>query len=317
MRLRLDPWPVDYEAAILFEEAATLSRAEVRTDVECETWRIIPPQPEAPGLECYFVDGVRRVEARVLSESEGGRYVHGLLGSLAAGFVKVSNGKAAFGDICVQRLLVLGGGAAEPREMHLGVSTLRFEPCSAAENAPDAVLSELQKQMRAAEERLAASLSGQGACVFVDGPSYRATSRHEVAGVVKRIVDPYLREPHFNLVEQLRQGDRTPLFSILDSKYDRYSCFLRLAAPRAMDHPLAGIVRIEIGAAAGVETARRLATFAAGMLPRFASTSVRDPRAPQNLLPVGALEQEMRRRLGDALLIRRAIERELHEQRDR
>ena len=33
--------------------------------------------------------------------------------------------------------------------------------------------------------------------------------------------------------------------------------------------------------------------------------------------PLRSLEQEMRRRLGDPLLIRRAIERDLHEQRNR
>jgi hypothetical protein len=83
-----------------------------------------------------------------------------------------------------------------------------------------------------------------------------------------------------------------------------------------MDHPLAGIVRIEVGAAVGLEKARHLASLSAQLLPRFASSSVRDPRAPQNLLPVGALEQEMRRRLGDPILLRRAMERMLHEQTD-
>ncbi len=80
---------------------------------------------------------------------------------------------------------------------------------------------------------------------------------------------------------------------------------------------LAGVVRVEIGAAVGIERAKALAVLAAGMLPRFASSPTRDPRAPQNLLPVGALEQEMRRRMGDMTLIRRAIEKSLHEQRDR
>jgi hypothetical protein len=106
------------------------------------------------------------------------------------------------------------------------------------------------------------------------------------------------------------------LFAIIDGKYDRYSCFLRLAMPREVDHPLAGIVRVEVGAAVGIDKARRMASLSANLLPRFASASVRDPRAPQNLLPVGALEQEMRRRLGDPLLLRRAMERMLHEQTD-
>jgi hypothetical protein len=43
-------------------------------------------------------------------------------------------------------------------------------------------------------------------------------------------------------------------------------------------------------------------------LPRYASRPQHDPRAPQNLLPVGGLERRLRHELGDAVFIRRAIE---------
>ena len=43
-------------------------------------------------------------------------------------------------------------------------------------------------------------------------------------------------------------------------------------------------------------------------LPRFASRPEHDPRAPQNLLPVGALEKRLRHELGDVAYIRRLIE---------
>jgi hypothetical protein len=68
-----------------------------------------------------------------------------------------------------------------------------------------------------------------------------------------------------------------------------------------------------VRAALGVRQAAELANFAAVRLPEFASTAVRDPRAPQNLVPVGALEEQLRHRLGDALTIRRAIERRIFE----
>ena len=54
--------------------------------------------------------------------------------------------------------------------------------------------------------------------------------------------------------------------------------------------------------------------MSARSLPRFASDPVRDPRAPQNLYPVGALEARLRHRLGDPLLIRRATLAHLHEE---
>jgi len=56
-----------------------------------------------------------------------------------------------------------------------------------------------------------------------------------------------------------------------------------------------------------------LANLSASCIPAFAGDSTRDPRAPQNLLPIGALEQELRHRLGDSIAIRRAIERVLFE----
>jgi hypothetical protein len=53
--------------------------------------------------------------------------------------------------------------------------------------------------------------------------------------------------------------------------------------------------------------ARQLADETATRLPAFVPSRARDPRAPQNLLPIGALEQHLRHRLGDARLIRRKI----------
>ena len=58
----------------------------------------------------------------------------------------------------------------------------------------------------------------------------------------------------------------------------------------------------------GVEAARRLADATAALLPRFVPRRWRDPRSPQNLLPIGALEGSLRRHLGDARLIRRYVE---------
>ena len=53
--------------------------------------------------------------------------------------------------------------------------------------------------------------------------------------------------------------------------------------------------------------AQLLADRTAAMLPRFASEPHIDPRAPQNLVPIGALERELRRRLGDKNFVFRAL----------
>ncbi|MFS8586536.1 MAG: hypothetical protein FWJ72_15825, partial [Acidimicrobiia bacterium] len=49
------------------------------------------------------------------------------------------------------------------------------------------------------------------------------------------------------------------------------------------------------------------ADVVAATLPRFASQPHNDPRAPQNLHPIAGLERELKRRLGDAALLERAL----------
>jgi hypothetical protein len=76
---------------------------------------------------------------------------------------------------------------------------------------------------------------------------------------------------------------------------------------------MTGIVRLEIPAQVGLGRAVELADLATAAMPLFASVVGRDARAPQNLYPVGQLERMLRHRLGDAELLRRALEASLWE----
>jgi hypothetical protein len=98
------------------------------------------------------------------------------------------------------------------------------------------------------------------------------------------------------------------MFLVKGAPLDRYSWYLRIGSGRAIDSPWTGVVRCEASARLGLDAARELADTSARELPRFASDPLRDPRAPQNLFPIGALETQLRHRLGDALLLRRALE---------
>jgi uncharacterized protein len=176
------------------------------------------------------------------------------------------------------------------------------------------MVEELQNLMRTAEAALGLSLLSPTRCVFVDGPlTYFSTSSQALVGIIKRIHRLYLPSDALELLARLDAGERTPLFMIADGKYNRYSCYLRLTRPVATEHPYAGLIRIEVRAAVGLETTLNLADFACHELPSFASSRIRDPRAPQNLLPVGALEDELKRRLGDAVLIQRGIQQRIFE----
>jgi hypothetical protein len=58
-----------------------------------------------------------------------------------------------------------------------------------------------------------------------------------------------------------------------------------------------------------VAEAAALADTVTLSLPRYASRPHKDTRAPQNLYPIAGLERALRRRLGDATLLQRALRR--------
>jgi hypothetical protein len=81
-----------------------------------------------------------------------------------------------------------------------------------------------------------------------------------------------------------------------------------------VDTALAGVVRLETSGALDLAQVVALADVSARYLPRFASDPAHDPRAPQNLYPIGGLEARLRHLLGDPLLVRRAIEEQVHDE---
>lgn len=315
MILRIDPWAPEYDAALqLVADETTPDTAEaVDPSVETATWQAIVPAPR-PRPPLALVDGVRRVELRVLAgENEPPRY--GLFGSLAVGAVRLG-ARAEIGEVQVERALVLGGGEKPDRvTLRGGGAALAFGGHAVPDATPEAPLSGLQSLMRQAEADLAMRLAADGV-VLVDGPlTYLQPSAHRIVGYVKRLRRAYLPPTHAPLLGTLAVGARTPLFLIHDraGRFDRYSWYVRLASPGRLVHPLASVVRLEISAAVGLAVARDVGDLAAQHLPDLASTTDRDPRAPQNLVPVGALEQRLRHHLGDALWIRRSLMQHLAE----
>ena len=69
MRLKLDPWPAEFDSPLAIEEGAGVAR-QVDSTVERTEWAAVPSS-SAGAACCAFVDGVRRVEARVLGDKDG------------------------------------------------------------------------------------------------------------------------------------------------------------------------------------------------------------------------------------------------------
>src|SRR5512147_306719 len=81
----------------------------------------------------------------------------------------------------------------------------------------------------------------------------------------------------------------------------------RCRLPCTPGAPWAGVVRLECPADIPTAEAIALANLSQLVMPRYASCEYKDTRAPQNLVPVAGLERELRRRLGNPVLLSRAL----------
>jgi hypothetical protein len=308
LRLRVDPWAPEYDASLQLVEDDD-EAAPVDITVERPVWGAVAPAPGVtPPLS--IVDGVRRVELRVVSEVDG-RICYGLFGSAAVGAARLDV-RAEITDVRVERFLVMGGGLAPgDRTIPASAAPLEFQGIAVADNSSMAPLAGLQEQMRAAEAICSEQLARRpGEVIIVDGPLPPLRPPTAViVGYVKRMQRGYLGPPEAALLAQLGPGERTPVFAILnDGRHRaRYSWYVRLAPAAPFAHAFAGVARLEVSETIGIADAVRIADLTARALPRLASTSDRDLRAPQNLVPVGALEQHLRHRLGDPAWIRRLL----------
>jgi uncharacterized protein len=309
-RLLLDPWSADYTGSVQADPTEP-PQADVQIDafVETRQWTAIPPGE--PPDSAAFIDGVRRLEARVIGVRKEGM-VHGLFGSFATGATIVNPYTAQFAHCVPARRLILTSGLLRSEVFRIGNSELRFQGLSVPEGNPDALLLALQTAMREAEQTLARALPPP--LVFLDGPiAFTTEAPGPIIGVVKTIHRLYLPPEQMEVALRLKTAERTPVFAIREGRKTRYSWYLRIAEGRPTHHAFSGVIRLEAGAAGGIDLALSLASLSAAFLPRFASSANRDPRAPQNLTPVGALEQHLRNQMGDATLIQRAIERRVSE----
>ena len=305
--LRADPWNPDYGMGYqALPEEQPLSADPF---VETEDWSTPRSPTASPPDSICFVDGVRRVELRILAESRGSR-VAGLFGSFAVGGVRCE-GRAAFDDHRVCRAVILGGGVVPDRAaVPCGAGFLEFDPVAEPGTDPNHPLERLQKLMREAESALASRLVLEGApLVLADGPlRLGEDTALPVVGVVKRFVRQYLDPRHEELLARLGPGQRTPVFALADQKaaVRGYSWYTRLTELRAPWHDYAGIIRCEVRAGVGLAAAVALADTISASLPSYAGRPS-DPRMPQNLTPVGGLETWLRHRMGDRALIRRGL----------
>lgn len=323
-RLRFDPWTPDFQGAYQADPAA-LEELPVNIGIEREEadWAPLTAafEPEFP--ELIFIDGSRRMDARIQVEEESGTFfAHGGLGTTAVGAVAVSaSSRARFlPDLRADRWCFTGAGSdhegiiLEAAGSHVG--RLHYRHVKVAETDPDSILQALQNRMRQEEAMLAQALSRQHeqALFVLDGPLPRETVGERTIGYIKTTSIQRLQKPQLDVASRLQAGERTPIYLVGEGERRNYEWLLRLRDPAPWYYSLAGTVRIQVAAPAGEtglsDFVKSVADWSCSRLPAFSSLAHQDPRAPQQLLPVRALEAELKRHMGNPLLLRRRIVRD-------
>ena len=297
MKYAVESWSPEYGSS-LDDAALEASQVPVDVDVEVPPAQWAPLRPTvAPATRVLFVDGVRRIDARVWVTTANGLSRAGIAATYAAGVV-CCDGTAKLDAAEVRRAVFSPVPDADALQTRCGTYT----PILADGEGVDDLVAQLQQQMRALERTVAAGL-GAADLVVVDGPLSRPAVDGAV-GYIKTHQRSYLPAELAGIVGALAPGERTPLFRTL-TREPRYAWYARL--PGGDGHPWAGVVRGETPGELPVAAARRLADLATATWPRFASSAHKDPRAPQNLHPIAELERALRRRLGDPALLYRAL----------
>ena len=316
---RIEPWGNDYEPPIQIDDDVSLSESDIDPVVETEEWEcFVSTGPRSLPRHLVFTDGCRRIDAPLVG-GDGNTVCYGVFGTISVGAVVVDRSvpQADCTQIAVRR--VLGFGGEQEAQLTripcpLGSKTeLVYEPVEPSKgNTPDVRGLIVQNAMLAQEEDLIVQqvADRMDTLVIRDGRlSYN--SPHFVLGYVKTMHKSYLSEKYAALLWRLSPGERSPIFLIKEKNRPRFSWYLKSGDCHSSQvgyQALHGIVRLEISSEAPLETVQEIANQTTHLIPQYASHPSRDPRAPQNLIPVGALEKELGRQMGDAALIKRRVQ---------
>jgi uncharacterized protein len=300
VKFAVESWSPDYGAPT---DDDVLLESEVAVDcwVECslDEWRPRAPAPFVEELSsAMFVDGIRRIEANVWITGDDGAVRQGICASYAAGAVRC-DGVATLVAAEVRRGLFSPIEGAGPVVTEHG--TFPFHPAPTDDPVDLSLL--LQRRMGELERQVAAG-APPAQVIVIDGPLKLGQEETGVVGFVKTHRRSYGEQIVRDVVGALAAGQRTPLL-LVDTGRPRFSWYLRL--PCQITHGWAGVVRLETTADQSLAQVTELADQLCVTLPRFASVPQKDPRAPQNLVPIGGLERELRRRLGDPHLLIRGL----------
>lgn len=322
MRIAVEAWSPEYGAETDLGAPDEASVEDVDTACEGRPWE--PVTPEDCGAMCArplaFVDGTRRIDARLFLSDNGDAPIPGVAGSVGVGAAVCDPAPAGrdgrrgspwwrlksarVTDARVSRYIAAGAGTSASLPAGAG---LAYRGLPVPGRGLEDMVSAIHNAMRNEEAALAQDLAGGDHLVFVDGPlAVMRPGPQAIVGFIKAHHRRYLEPEDEAILGRLGCGQRSPMFCFGRFRA-RYSWYLRLCDQGSDDHGWHGVVRCEAPAAIPFQEVVALADASAAILPAFASLPHWDPRAPQNLVPVAGLERRLRHLLGERDLVYRMI----------
>jgi hypothetical protein len=307
VRFYVDSWDPSYGSALDTAEPGPDEPSSAALDLEVErpaqAWEpLSAPAQLRPPAVLRLVDGVRRIDARVWVEEADGTLLPTLAASYAAGVVRcdLARGVAELTHAVVRRGLFTPSTQAST----LGSGLTGYPPHRVDVTDPGRLGATVQQPLLALEAELSTVDRTDDDLLIVDGPLRGRDELPRTLGYVKTHDKQYLPPEQAAIVGRLRPGQRTPVFQ-LGTTWHRFSWYLKL--PGGGASPWAAVVRVEASATLARGAVTGLADRSAVTLPLLASSPYKDPRAPQNLVPIAGLESRLRRMLGDPRLLVRAL----------
>lgn len=346
MRFSVDAWDVGYGTALaIAEEDLPSSVAHVETDIETPAgqWAPIPTASDIPHPSAVlFVDGVRRIDARVWIDDSAAPGDDALpVGGIAATASMAVCASYAAGVVCccgqpgrrqahllgaeIRRGLFTTAAHATDIQTRAGTYGARHTVGShtvpltmTLSNALQQALAEIEvitalaarTALPHAAEHTVSSPNGQDGAddlLVIDGPLRNRAHLPRTMGLIKTHRAGYLPSDLNRVVAALTAGQRTPVF-LMGTSWERHAWYLRLpSTPDVPGAPWAGVVRCEAATDLSLAQLTALANLSQTVLCRYASVAYKDSRAPQNLVPIAGLENTLRHRLGDTRVLYRAL----------
>lgn len=323
IQLKVDPWAPERGGSFDTADLEPVMTGGPVVNAKVETADAWTPRGGAPAAtaetpQWLFIDGTRRIDQTLFLEQDGRLVGRALIGSAVVGAALTGVGGRVLTEQMKQRHLLVTGVASGTQIAPQAVLTLsgqgwqrEYTTVPAEGQSLEHLQAQLQTLMRNLETQLAIELrlNHPTALVCVDGPLSPGHNIDHAIGLIKRQSAQYLGPAEAAVLGRLQMHQRTPVFHLgsQPGRQGRLSWYVALTKRTPGMGIWAGLMRCEVQDSVGAARAIVLADETAAWLPRFASLAGTDPRAPQNLLPIGALERAMTHALGDRRLIQRAL----------